>query len=410
MMQVVVSILLFIFSGAFSLVIAQSVKPSVVVGDAASVAADKIVVATKTGPFEVVINDKSAFKKVSAENPTNLTGATTAALTDIAVGDKLTVTGIMAADGKSMPARSVYFIAKADIAAKQVKEAADWQRRGIAGKVTVVNAATNQMTLETRTLTATANVVVTPKDGAKFLRYAPDSVRFDEALPSTVGETKVGDMVRALGEKSSDGLSFSAEQIVAGAFQTVAGTVKSIDAAKNEVVIKNLQNNKDVTIIVGDASVLKRFPQEQAEMLARFQMMGAGGGARPVGQPGGQTRPAGAGSPAGQPGGTPGAPGGQANGQGRPGGMGGGMGGGPRAGGVEDMLERSPTITLTDLKAGDIIALSSTKTDDATRLKAIKLFAGVEPFLRAAQAGGGRRGAGGGPDFNIPGLDGPGFP
>lgn len=390
---------------------AQSVKPSVVVGDAASVAADKIVVTTKTGPFDVVVNDKSVFKKVSAENPTNLAGATTAALTDISVGDKLTVTGIMAADGKSMPARNVYFITKADITAKNAKESAEWQRRGVTGKVTVVNAATNQMTIETRTLTATANVIVTPKDGAKFLRYAPDSVRFDEARPSSVGETKVGDMVRALGDKSSDGLSFSAEQIVAGAFQTVAGTVKSIDPAKNEVVIKNLQNNKDVTIVVGDASVLKRFPQEQAEMLARFQMMGAGGarpvgqgGARPMGQPGGQPGGQPAGQPATGPGGQPG--------EGRPGGMGGGMGGGPRGGGVEEMLERSPTITIAELKAGDIIALSSTKTEDTSRLKAIKLFAGVEPFLRAAQASGGRRGGQGGVDggFSIPGLDGIGFP
>jgi hypothetical protein len=399
MMQAVVSILLFLFSGALALVTAQSVKPSVVVGDAASVAADKIVVTTKTGPFDVIVNDKSVFKKVSAEKPTDLAGATTAAVTDIVVGDKLTVTGIMAADGKSMPARNVYFIAKADIAAKNAKEAAEWQRRGITGKVTAVNSTTNQLTIETRTLAAAVSVVVTPKDGAKFLRYAPDSIRFDEAVPSTMAETKVGDMVRALGDRSSDGTAFSAEQLIAGAFVTVAGTVKSIDPARNEVVIKNLQDNKDVTVIVGDASVLKRFPQEQAELLARFQMMGAGG-ARPVGQGGTPGAMSGAGNP-GRPAG--GAPGGQPGGQGRPG----GMGGGPRGGGVEDMLERSPTITIADLKAGDIIALSSTKTADTTRFKAIKLFAGVEPFLRSAQAsGGGRRGQGGvDGGFSIPGLD-----
>jgi hypothetical protein len=340
MMQAVVSILLFLFSGALALVTAQSVKPSVVVGDAASVAADKIVVTTKTGPFDVIVNDKSVFKKVSAEKPTDLAGATTAAVTDIVVGDKLTVTGIMAADGKSMPARNVYFIAKADIAAKNAKEAAEWQRRGITGKVTAVNSTTNQLTIETRTLAAAVSVVVTPKDGAKFLRYAPDSIRFDEAVPSTMAETKVGDMVRALGDRSSDGTAFSAEQLIAGAFVTVAGTVKSIDPARNEVVIKNLQDNKDVTVIVGDASVLKRFPQEQAELLARFQMMGAGG-ARPVGQGGTPGAMSGAGNP-GRPAG--GAPGGQPGGQGRPG----GMGGGPRGGGVEDMLERSPTITIED--------------------------------------------------------------
>lgn len=402
MQQIISSILLFLFSGALSLAFAQTpgvIKPTVVVGDVTTVGDNKFVVSSKTGPIDILINEKTAFKKVSADNP-NLAAATNGAFADVKVGDKLTISVIMDPTGKPSPARTVYFISKADLDAKTAKESGEWQRRGVTGKVTAVNAQTNQMTLETRTLTGTSNVVVTPKDGAKFLRYAPDSIRFDEAVASSVGETKVGDMVRALGDKSSDGTSFAAEQVVAGAFQTVAGTVKSIDIAKNELVIKNLQTNKDVTVTIGDSSVLKRFPQEQAEMLARFQGMGGGGGARPMG-PGGA--PAG-----GQPG--AGAPGGQP-GQGRP-----GMGGGQRGagGGVEEMLERSPNITVGDLKVGDIIALSSTKTADLTRLKAIKLFAGVEPFLRSAQATGGRGGRGGQggveAGFSIPGLDGIGFP
>ncbi|MEQ1603858.1 MAG: hypothetical protein ABL999_03235 [Pyrinomonadaceae bacterium] len=408
MAQVIIAIIVFLFSGAFALVMGQTpagVKPTVVVGDVVTVGDKKFVVNWKTGPVDITTNDKTSFKKVSAESP-NLATATPGAFTDIGVGDKLTVSGIMDADGKTLPARSVYFITKADIAAKNAKESAEWQRRGITGKVTAVNAQTNQMTLETRTLTGASNVVVTPKEGVKFFRYAPDSIRFDEAVASSLADTKVGDMVRALGDKSSDGLSFAAEQVVAGAFQTIAGTVKSIDTAKNEVIIKNLQTNKDVTIVISETSVLKRFPAEQAEMLARFQMMGAvGGGARPVGQPGQGGQGGGARGtqpPAANPGGNPG-------GQGRP-----GMGGGRGPGGVEDMLERSPNISAADLKVGDIIALSSTKTADVARIKAIKLFAGVEPFLRAAQATSGRGGRGGqgGVDggFSIPGLDGIGFP
>jgi hypothetical protein len=78
------------------------------------------------------------------------------------------------------------------------------------------------------------------------------------------------------------------------------------------------------------------------------------------------------------------------------------------------MLERFPNITAADLKAGDVIAVSSSKTDNVDRVTAIKLLAGVEPFLRAAQAAnaGGRRGGGnsGQGDFTIPGLDGFGGP
>lgn len=403
MQQIIVSVFLFLFSGSFALVVGQTptsaAKPSVVVGDVVTVGDQKFVVNSKTGPVDIIINDKSAFKRVSAEN-LNMATATNGAFADISVGDKLTVSGFPSADGKTFPARTVYFITKADIDAKNAKESGEWQRRGITGKVTAVNAQTNQMTLETRTLTGTSNVVVTPKEGVKFLRYAPDSIRFDEAVPSSIADTKTGDLVRALGDKSSDGLSFAAEQVVAGAFQTVAGTIKSIDVAKNEIVIKNLQTNKDVTIVISDVSVLKRFPAEQAEMLARVQMMGGGGGPRPMGPggaPGGQP---GAGNPGGSPGGQPG--------QGRQ-----GMGGPRPGGGIDEMLERSPNIKAADLKVGDIIALSSSKTADLTRLKAIKLFAGVEPFLRSAQASGGGRGRGQGgveAGFSIPGLDGIGFP
>lgn len=404
MSQVIISIIIFIFSGMSLLVIGQTTaapKPIVIAGDVASISEGKIIVATKTGPTDVLTNEKTAYRKVPADSLTT-TAAVPGAFGDITAGDKVTVSALAGADGKTLTARTVLFITKADIAAKNAKESAEWQRRGITGKVTAVSEQTNQMTIESRTLVGSTKVVLTPKEGVKFLRYAPDSIRFDEAQPSSLADTKVGDMVRALGDRSTDGTSFAAEQVVAGAFETVAGTVISIDADKNEVVIKNLANNKNVTVAISGTSVLKRFPAEQAEMLARVQMMGAGG-ARPMGRPGGGARPQGT-----NPGGTPqGQPGTGQPGQGRP-----GMGAGPRAGSVEEMLERSPAITVADLKAGDVIALSSSKVPDMTRIKAIKLFAGVEPFLRAAQAsGGGRRGQGGvDGGFSIPGLDGLDFP
>jgi hypothetical protein len=84
------------------------------------------------------------------------------------------------------------------------------------------------------------------------------------------------------------------------------------------------------------------------------------------------------------------------------------MGPGGRAGGIDEMLERFPTITASDLKVGDMIAVSSTRSGSMDKISAIKLLAGVEPFIRAAQASGnmqqrpGQQGGG----FNIPGLDG----
>ena len=70
---------------------------------------------------------------------------------------------------------------------------------------------------------------------------------------------------------------------------------------------------------------------------------------------------------------------------------------GAGGGSVDDMLDRFPTITVTDLKTGDMIAVASSKGATPDRIKAFKLLAGVEPFVRMAQmaAAGTNRGQGG---------------
>ena len=84
---------------------------------------------------------------------------------------------------------------------------------------------------------------------------------------------------------------------------------------------------------------------------------------------------------------------------------------GPGGGTLDEMLERLPAITMADLKVGDAIAVSSTTGPDPGRVAAIKLLAGVEPFLNApampAAQGGPRPSS---PSINIPGLDGIGGP
>lgn len=211
-------------------------------------------------------------------------------------------------------------------------------------------------------------------------------------------------MVRALGDKSSDGASFAAEEVVSGAFQTTAGTVKSVDVEKNEIVVADLQTKKDVTIALGGASMLKKFPAEMAERLAGAQggaNGGNGGGMRPPGQ--GQAGPPNRSWEGNRPQG--GEPGQAPNGRGFNG----------RGGGIDEMLERFPNITAADIKVGDMVAISSSKVSATTaapaRINAIKLLAGVEPFLRMAQTSNGRgRGQGVDTGFSIPGLDGVGFP
>jgi len=377
-----------------------SMKPSVVTGDVASISDTKIVLKTKDGDIDVVLSDKTDYKRVPPENPV-IKAAVPSTRADIGEGDKLLVTGLFGEDKKVLPARSVYLMTKSDLAQKSKADTEKWTTRGVSGKITGVNPQTKQITLEVRGLANTSTVAVTAKDGAKFLRYAPNSVKFSEAVSSSITDLKPGDMMRAAGEKGADATTFTAEEIISGAFQTIAGTVKSVDAAKNEVVITNTQTKKDVTIDLSLASTLKKFPEEMANRMAQFP---SGGGARPAGA--GGAAPAGGSAGTAPATGAGGPPAGA--GQGR-----GGFGGG--RGSIDEMLERFPNITAADLKAGDVIAVSSTKTQKPDHVTAIKLLAGVEPFLRIAQAsaaggqrGGGRGGADGG--FTIPGLDGFGGP
>jgi hypothetical protein len=48
------------------------------------------------------------------------------------------------------------------------------------------------------------------------------------------------------------------------------------------------------------------------------------------------------------------------------------------------MLERSPQLSLADLKKGDALIISSSKGADGAPITAFSLVAGVEPFLAAA--------------------------
>lgn len=354
--------------------------------------AEKIVVETKDGIIDSILVSTTKFKKLPPDN-LSLKAATDSSLEELSVGDRVLVTGQVAADKKSIVTTGIYLVKGADLAAQQAKQRAEWQRRGIAGRVTAVDA--DVLTVEMRGITGAATTIkVSAKEGAKILRYAPDSPRYSDAVPSEIGEISAGDMLQALGDRGADGATFTAEEIITGAFQTVAGTVKSVDAEKNEVIITDLASEEDLVVAVNSSSLLKKFPEEAAQRLAGFQaMMGGGaaarGGARPAG---GQGRPAGGEA---RPAGGEGRPA-AGEGQGRPGGR---MD-------LNEMLNRFPTITVADLKPGDMIAVSSPKGKEPGRLTAIKLLAGVEPFIRMAQmAAGAQRGRGVSGSLNIPGLD-----
>src|SRR4051812_8655567 len=87
------------------------VKASPVTGEVVSISDKKLVVNTKSGPVDVMISEKTAYKRLSAEKPDFQTAAL-AAFSDIAAGDKVIVSGMVATDGTAIPARNVYLMTK----------------------------------------------------------------------------------------------------------------------------------------------------------------------------------------------------------------------------------------------------------------------------------------------------------
>lgn len=342
----------------------KGITPNSAIGEvkALDAAAHQLIVKTDAGSIvTVTVSDKTVYMRL-APGETTLTNATKITLSDVAEGDRVWARGKVSEDLKSVPAAALIVMNKADIAKKQEADRAEWRRRGILGVVSAVNPEAKEITISSRSMGGTQSVIIPVAEKVDIRRYAPDSIKFSDAKPGTISEVKVGDQLRALGERSSDGARFTPEKVVTGSFRTVAGTVTALDAATGEIKVNDLQTKQPLTVVIKQDAVLRKFPAA-----GEMGMFGRGPGAGPGGPPAGQQGPPNGNRP--QPAG--------AGGPGR--GGGGGMN-------IQDMLERLPSIALADVKVGDTIIVSSTKGADPARLTAISLVSGADTLLNMIAA------------------------
>ena len=359
--------------------------------------------------WTITLTDKTVCVSVPPGEK-DLKKATPIALGDIKPGDRLLARGLPGSDANSLTAASVIVMTKTQLAEKHARDRAEWMHRSVAGTVTAVDQAKNEITISTRSVEGTKSVAIDVSPSTEYRRYASDSVKFSDAKPSSLAEIRPGDQVRALGEKNEDETVVKAEEIVSGSFQTFIATVIAADAAAGTLRVTDLQTNKPVTIRVKDDTLSRRLPEMFAMMLARRIM---GGGAPGSGAPGGApgTGPGGGGqwpranANGGGPPSSAAAPrgqGGWSRGPGGPGGPGG------RQFDMQQMLERMPALNLADLKKGDAVLISSGKGDNPSDVIALTLLAGVEPLLTAAprMAGGGVNAGSWNLDIGMPGMPG----
>lgn len=372
-----------------------------VIGEVTSIdpAGAKMTVKQDGGAVADVTLDANTSFMLVPPGEKDLRKATRIELKDVVTGDRVYARSRKVDGQDQTPAVSVIVMSRKEVAQQQAKSSEDWQKRGAAGKVTAVDPAAKTITITLQTAAGPKPLVVDTDDKTTFRRYAPDSVKFADAKPSQLAEIMPGNNLRVLGDKSEDGSSIHAEQIVSGSFRNIAGTIISIDAANHQIKLNDLITKKPVTVAVNDDTNLRKLAPWMAGMIARLQSGGAAGGQGAPGAAGtsnaSSPRPAGGGQ---WQGGGQGAPGGQGGGQwqGGAGGPGGGMG----RMDPSQMLDRAPHFELADLKPGDALVISSSSGSDTSRATAITVVAGVEPILAAAPAGGANRqpsaGAGGG--------------
>jgi hypothetical protein len=323
----------------------QTIRP---IGVVTTIQAGGITLRTDAGPdLLVTLSEGTSFLRVPP-GATTLNGATKIVLSDISPGDRVLVRGRVSDDQKSIVATSVVVMTKADLAGARDAERLDWQRRGIAGTVQSLNPQSKEVTILTPSAAAapgnpTHPVIVTFSAGAVLLRYAPDSVRFSDAKPSTFEQIKVGDQVRALGAKSADGDHFVAEKIVSGTFRTLTVAVVSVDAQGRTISGTDLASRQPVLVRAKADSKLYRLTPPLARAVVELNSSGSQG--NKTGNAGDQPLD------------------------------------------LAQILDRAPVLDLNDLKPGDSLIVVSAEGANTSELTAIDILAGVEPILAARPKG-----------------------
>ncbi len=331
---------------------AQQTSANRLVGAITAIDGKSLTIKPDTGSPTTVILSETAHVLRTAPGAKTLAGATPIAITDLVIGDRVLVAIHPAADGSAPTATTVIAMKQTDIAQQQQADQADWQRRGVGGLVKSVDTAAGTVTVAAGAKTWIIHT--TPKTVVR--RYDPESIKFSDAKPSTLDQIHTGDQIRARGEHNADNSEVAADEVIAGSFRNISGTVVSVDASANSVTVTDLATKKPVVIRVSADSQLHKLPPMMAQALAaRFK----NGGATHTES----TAQAPAANPPSE------------NGQ-RP-------GGGQRNGDLSQFLQRTPALQLSDLHKGDAVMIVATQgTPDAAT--AVTLLAGVEPILTAS--------------------------
>jgi hypothetical protein len=333
---------------------ASSAKAPPILGTIKAITGESLTVATDAGTeAKVTLTSSTKLLRVPPGSK-DLSKAEAVSLSEFAQGDRVLVRLRCAGEPPICEAGTVIAMKKSDIAEKLSHEREEWQKHGIGGLVKSVDAVQGTITVGTMTAAGKKDVTVEIGKTTIIRRYAPGSVKFDNAKVSSLLEVVSGDQLRARGVRSADGSTFTADEIVTGAFRNIAGTISAVDAGSGTLTVTDLATNKVEVVKVSVDSQLRKLPPQMAQMIAMRLKEPAG-------------------SPAATNSTTP------ATGQG------GGSGGQGRAGGgdLQQLLGRLTAAPLSDFQKGEAVWVVVAGGVKDTPVTAITILGGVEPLLQA---------------------------
>ena len=345
-----------------------------VVGEVTAVdtTAGRVTVRTEDGRgITLGVDAGTSVRRVPA-GETNPEKAVRATLADVKAGDRVFARAAASADG-SLTARQLVVTSGAGVAAPA---GGGTERRGqvLVGRVTAVNAAKKEITVTARAAEGVETLTVDAAGEVKFLRFAADSARAEDAAASSLASLRAGDLLRARGERQPGGARFKAEEIISGSFVRLAGAVAAVNAANNEFTLKDVEGGGTTTVVVGRRTTLRRVPPDVAASFTqrREERRAARGDREDAPRAQGEARDGGRAEGGGR--------GGRREGQGR-----------GDARGLQRLFENLPATTLAELKPGDAVIVTASTGADASRVTAVSLVTGEAEFMRRLQRLFGRR-------------------
>jgi Domain of unknown function (DUF5666) len=350
---------------------AQAAHAARPVGTIKSVSGNNIVLTMDAGGDVAIVVQHGARLVRVEPGQRDLKEAVPIQLQELLPGDRILVRGQFGADEKTVLATGVIAMKKASIAEKRTHEREEWQKQGMSGLVSTVDAAADSIVITQQAMGEKRTVTVHLSKDTILRRYTPYSIKFDDAKPATLDEIKAGDQLRARGTRSADGSELAAAEVVCGTFRNIAGTISSIDASANSITVQDLATKKSVTVRIAADSQVRKLPPQMARGIAA-RLKTAASDSQAPGSAGSGNAGASAGSrPAGAQAGGAGANG--------PGGPGRGAGGD-----FQQALTRMPSVMLGELQKGDAVMILATEGGPNGVPSVITLLGGVEAILQAS--------------------------